>query len=226
LVFAVATPLADLVGLDPVGALDHAGVAAAGVVLVVAGVAGAAISQATMGSAWRADVDADVRTDLVVHGSFRWVRNPIFSSTAVTITGFALIVPNVVAAGNDRVLVRLVARSGSARGGAGPAARARHSTEAGPRALKWALRVTRHWAISRDRSTHVTVDLVRFSDRLQEAAQAARTLGDGASDPVFRGAWRALAPSLVPCCPGVRRSDGVRPETELGRSNATVVEDR
>jgi protein-S-isoprenylcysteine O-methyltransferase Ste14 len=98
LVFAVATPLADLVGLDPVDALDHAGVAAAGVVLVVAGVGGAAISQATMGSSWRGDVDADVRTDLVVHGPFRWVRNPIFSATAVTVTGLALIVPNVVAA--------------------------------------------------------------------------------------------------------------------------------
>jgi protein-S-isoprenylcysteine O-methyltransferase Ste14 len=99
LVLAVVTPLADLVGLDPVDALDHAGVAAAGVVLVVAGTAGAAISQTTMGSSWRADVDADLRTDLVVHGPFRWVRNPIFSSTAVTITAFALIVPNVVAAG-------------------------------------------------------------------------------------------------------------------------------
>ena len=52
-----------------------------------------------MGSSWRGDVDADVRTDLVVHGPFRLVRNPIFSSTAVTITGLALIVPNVVAAG-------------------------------------------------------------------------------------------------------------------------------
>jgi hypothetical protein len=56
LLVAVATPLADLVGLDPVDALDHPGVA------------------------------ADVRTDLVLHGPFRWVRNPIFSSTAVTIT--------------------------------------------------------------------------------------------------------------------------------------------
>jgi hypothetical protein len=66
-----------------------------------------------------------------------------------------------------------------------PAAPLSASPEASTCGTESALRVTRHWAISRDRSTHVTVVRVGFSDRLQEAALAARTLSDGACDPVF-----------------------------------------
>lgn len=98
LLCAVATPLADLAGLAPVDALDRAGVAAVGVVLVLVGVAGTVVSQVTMGSSWRADVDPEARTDLVLHGPFRLARNPVFTATATTIAGLALIVPNVVAA--------------------------------------------------------------------------------------------------------------------------------
>lgn len=99
LLFALAVPLAALAGLEPVGALDHAGVAVAGVVLVVIGVAGTLAGQVSMGDSWRADVDPDARTELVTSGPFRRVRNPIFSATAVTLAGLALLVPNVLAAG-------------------------------------------------------------------------------------------------------------------------------
>ncbi len=64
------------------------------------GVAGTALTlaaQAAMGTSWRADVDVQVRTELVVDGPFRWVRNPIVTGMAVTAAGLALIVPNVVA---------------------------------------------------------------------------------------------------------------------------------
>jgi protein-S-isoprenylcysteine O-methyltransferase Ste14 len=94
---ALATPLADLAGLDPIGVLDHGALAALGVVLVVAGTALTLAGQAAMGSSWRADVDLQVRTELVVDGPFRWVRNPIIAGMAVTALGLALIVPNLVA---------------------------------------------------------------------------------------------------------------------------------
>lgn len=55
------------------------------------------IAQAAMGASWRGDVVADLPTDLVTTGPFRFVRNPIFSGTATTAVGLALMVPNVVA---------------------------------------------------------------------------------------------------------------------------------
>jgi protein-S-isoprenylcysteine O-methyltransferase Ste14 len=99
LVLAVAAPLAALAGLDSFGALDCTEVAAAGAGLVVIGVTGTLVGQVALGDSWRADVDPDARTELVVNGPFRWIRNPIFSGTAVTTAGLALIVPNVLAAG-------------------------------------------------------------------------------------------------------------------------------
>jgi len=49
-----------------------------------------------MGESWRGDVDASIRTPLVTRGPFRLVRNPIFSGAALTATGLALVVPNVL----------------------------------------------------------------------------------------------------------------------------------
>ena len=49
-----------------------------------------------MGDSWRGDVDPDVRTPLVTSGPFALVRNPIFSGAALTVTGLALVVPNVL----------------------------------------------------------------------------------------------------------------------------------
>lgn len=98
LVLALAAPLADLAGRQPLGALDGTGIAIGGVVLVVVGVVGTVAAQVAMGDSWRADVDPDARTDLVVAGPFRWVRNPIACCTAATIAGLALVVPNAVAA--------------------------------------------------------------------------------------------------------------------------------
>jgi protein-S-isoprenylcysteine O-methyltransferase Ste14 len=95
---AVAAPLAELAGLDPIAVLDRTTVRAAGVVLVVVGIAATLASQLAMGASWRPDVDPDVRTALVTTGPFRLVRNPIFTATAATATGLALIVPNLVAA--------------------------------------------------------------------------------------------------------------------------------
>jgi protein-S-isoprenylcysteine O-methyltransferase Ste14 len=95
---AVAAPLAELAGLDPIPVLDRTPVRTAGVVLVVVGIAATLAAQLAMGASWRPDVDPDVRTALVTSGPFRLVRNPIFTATAATAAGLALMVPNLVAA--------------------------------------------------------------------------------------------------------------------------------
>jgi protein-S-isoprenylcysteine O-methyltransferase Ste14 len=95
---AVAAPLAELAGLQPIAVLDRSPVRVAGVVLAVVGIAATPAAQLAMGTSWRPDVDPDVRTALVTTGPFRLVRNPIFTATAATAAGLALVVPNLLAA--------------------------------------------------------------------------------------------------------------------------------
>jgi protein-S-isoprenylcysteine O-methyltransferase Ste14 len=85
----VAAPLAELAGLDPITILDRTPVRAAGVVLVVVGIAATLAAQLAMGASWRPDVDPTTRTALVTTGPFRLVRNPIFTATAATAAGLA-----------------------------------------------------------------------------------------------------------------------------------------
>ena len=98
IVLAFAAPIAELAGLAPFAFLDQAVVRWSGVILVLLGIAGTLVAQSVMGDAWRADVDLEVREGaLVTSGSFRLVRNPILTTTAATVIGLALMVPNVVA---------------------------------------------------------------------------------------------------------------------------------
>jgi protein-S-isoprenylcysteine O-methyltransferase Ste14 len=96
--FAVAAPIAELAGMPPIAPLDLTAVHAFGVVLVIVGTVVTVTAQVTMGASWRADVDPEARTDLVTTGPFRFVRNPIFTGTATSALGLALMVPNVLAA--------------------------------------------------------------------------------------------------------------------------------
>src|SRR5262245_20086931 len=95
---AVAAPLAELAGLEPIAVLDRTPVRAAGAALAVLGIAATFAAQLALGASWRADVDPDKHTELVTTGPFRLVRNPIFTGTAATSIGLALIVPNLLAA--------------------------------------------------------------------------------------------------------------------------------
>ena len=96
-VFAIAAPVAGLAGLAPIAPLDRDVVHLVGVGLVVVGIAVTLTAQLAMGASWRGDVDPDARTELVTTGPFRFVRNPIFTGTATTALGLALMVPNVLA---------------------------------------------------------------------------------------------------------------------------------
>jgi protein-S-isoprenylcysteine O-methyltransferase Ste14 len=114
-VLLVLAPVAEFLGLRPIPVLDHLPLRAAGLGVAIAGIAGTLYSQSAMGRSWRGDVDPDVHTALVTDGPFRWIRNPIFTFSAITSTGVALMVPNVVALamlfanfGTYNIQVRLV----------------------------------------------------------------------------------------------------------------------
>ena len=94
----VAAPILDMADvLEPVGALDSAGVRAVGVALFAVGLGATLYAQVAMGASWRIGVDEAERTDLVTDGPFAAVRNPIFSAMLPTSVGLALVVPNAVA---------------------------------------------------------------------------------------------------------------------------------
>ena len=64
-----------------------------GLVLTAAGFATAVVAQNTMGASWRIGVDQAERTELVTHGVFARVRNPIFTAMIAAQAGTALMAP-------------------------------------------------------------------------------------------------------------------------------------
>ena len=98
LVAAVLAPVAEDAGIvRPWEPLRTPAAGMVGVALAALGLVGTLWAQAAMGDAWRIGVDADERTRLALRGPFRLVRNPIFTSMLVGLTGIALLTPNVIA---------------------------------------------------------------------------------------------------------------------------------
>lgn len=60
------------------------------------GLLGTLWAQVTMGASWRIGVDPSAKTQLVTHGPFAWVRNPIFTCMMLLALGLAILVPNWV----------------------------------------------------------------------------------------------------------------------------------
>ncbi|MCP3991147.1 MAG: isoprenylcysteine carboxylmethyltransferase family protein [Actinomycetia bacterium] len=111
LFFGLATPLADLHGLEPI--VSGRALQLAGAVLVIAGVAATSLAQFHMGSEWRIGVSRHEHTDLIVTGPFASVRNPIYTAIIVTAIGFVLMIPNwigLVAVGLLVVTIELQVR--------------------------------------------------------------------------------------------------------------------
>jgi protein-S-isoprenylcysteine O-methyltransferase Ste14 len=102
-------PLLDVADvIEPLDALDSAGVRATGVAIFLVGLAATLYAQVAMGDSWRIGVDEREQTALVTSGPFAMVRNPIFAAMLPTSLGLALLVPNVVAfAGLAALLVAL-----------------------------------------------------------------------------------------------------------------------
>jgi protein-S-isoprenylcysteine O-methyltransferase Ste14 len=98
LAIGAAAPVLDVTGLvEPLGALDSAGVRAAGIAIFVVGLGATLYAQVAMGASWRIGVDADERTALVTDGPFARVRNPIFAAMLPASIGLTMLVPSVVA---------------------------------------------------------------------------------------------------------------------------------
>jgi protein-S-isoprenylcysteine O-methyltransferase Ste14 len=102
----VAAPVLDVTGvLEPLDALDSAGVRATGVAIFVVGLVGTLYAQIAMGESWRIGVDEQERTALVTSGPFGVVRNPIFTAMLPASLGLALLVPNIAALAGFGALV-------------------------------------------------------------------------------------------------------------------------
>jgi protein-S-isoprenylcysteine O-methyltransferase Ste14 len=105
LVAGIAAPLAEMSGLiDPLIA-PPSEIAAVGVALGLAGIAGTWWAQSAMGKSWRIGVSDSERTELIEHGPFRRIRNPIFSFMILTAFGLALLLPNILSIGAVVLLV-------------------------------------------------------------------------------------------------------------------------
>jgi protein-S-isoprenylcysteine O-methyltransferase Ste14 len=94
---AVAAPIADLLGLPRVAALDVDWVHAFGLALMAIGALLTVVAQFAMGASWRFGTDEQEHTVLVTDGVFAWVRNPIYSAMLVTLVGLVLALPNFIA---------------------------------------------------------------------------------------------------------------------------------
>jgi protein-S-isoprenylcysteine O-methyltransferase Ste14 len=94
----LAAPVAELRGwvLPWRGDASTAGYAI-GAALTALGLAGTLSAQLAMGRSWRVGVDPEARTDLVAHGPFRWVRNPIYTWMICASAGLVLLAPNWLA---------------------------------------------------------------------------------------------------------------------------------
>jgi protein-S-isoprenylcysteine O-methyltransferase Ste14 len=71
--------------------------AAFGLSVYAVGLSATFAAQLAMGASWRIGVDRTQRTELVAHGPFRYVRNPIFGAMCVTGAGLVLIAPSWLA---------------------------------------------------------------------------------------------------------------------------------
>jgi protein-S-isoprenylcysteine O-methyltransferase Ste14 len=89
---------AGLATLGEFGQFLATSAAVVGLLLSSAGAGLILVAQRQMGESWRIGVDPGETTELVAHGLFRWVRNPIFTGMALFGVGQALLVPNVLAA--------------------------------------------------------------------------------------------------------------------------------
>ncbi len=97
LVLCIAGPALQLAGaLSSIEALDGVGVRILGVVLASLAIAITSVAQFAMGDAWRIGVDPAERTELVIHGPFSLVRNPIYAAMISSFIGIALLAPNAV----------------------------------------------------------------------------------------------------------------------------------
>jgi protein-S-isoprenylcysteine O-methyltransferase Ste14 len=101
-----AGPALQLAGAaKPLRALSGDGADAIGIALVCAGIAMTLFAQLAMGDDWRIGVDPGERTELVTHGPFALVRNPIYAAMIPSFLGLALLAANIVTLAGALLLI-------------------------------------------------------------------------------------------------------------------------
>jgi len=68
-----------------------------GLVLMMMALIWVVIAQLQMKNSWRIGIDSTTKTDLVTHGLFRFSRNPIFLGMTISLIGFCLVFPTIIA---------------------------------------------------------------------------------------------------------------------------------
>ncbi|MFW6641891.1 methyltransferase family protein [Nocardiopsis algeriensis] len=106
LVLGLTAPMAALLGLSTTS--PPPGVESAGLALMVLGLVLVLVAQAEMGTSWRIGVDEGERTELITHGVFALVRNPVFTGMGVLLLGQVLAVPSVLSAAAPAVFAAAV----------------------------------------------------------------------------------------------------------------------
>ncbi|MBB6119996.1 methyltransferase family protein [Nocardiopsis algeriensis] len=106
LVLGLTAPMAALLGLSTTA--PPPGVESAGLALMVLGLVLVLVAQAEMGTSWRIGVDEGERTELITHGVFALVRNPVFTGMGVLLLGQVLAVPSVLSAAAPAVFAAAV----------------------------------------------------------------------------------------------------------------------
>lgn len=103
----LANPSLAVAGIRPAGAVLPPAVAGLSALLFLSGLVLAIVAQRAMGSAWQTGINPGFKAPLVVHGPFRLVRNPTYTSLLANAVAIALLVPTALAA--VAVLLCLVA---------------------------------------------------------------------------------------------------------------------
>ena len=91
--------------LAPIEALDGDVARVLGAALGCVGIAITVTAQFWMGDAWRIGVDPDERTQLVTHGPFSIVRNPIYAGMIPAFAGVSLLAANAATVAGAVVLM-------------------------------------------------------------------------------------------------------------------------
>ena len=95
-IIGLVSPILVLVGVLPVVGFSRVA-QWLGLLAALAGFGLAVLAQQTMGRSWRIGVDPKERTDLITHGVFRYVRNPIFTAMVAAQAGTTLLAPTWLA---------------------------------------------------------------------------------------------------------------------------------
>lgn len=77
--------------------LDLDSIRYAGITLMITSFIWVVTAQVQMKNSWRIGIDCKTKTELITHGLFRFSRNPIFLGMMVSLIGFFLAFPTIIA---------------------------------------------------------------------------------------------------------------------------------